>query len=360
MKIAIDCRHINSSGIGVYLKGCLPYFLASEHRFLLICRGTIPGEAQGHDRVEIIETNIRPFSLAEVLRRPKALSEAINACDLYYSPFMNIPRGLRIPLYTTIHDMVFPDLPGLVSSAGLALRMFFYRRAFRHSSRIFTVSEFSKGRIEYYSDNKVPVTVTHSALQPYLLEPPAGTEEPAPAFAQGPYILFVGNIKKNKGLVYLLDALLLAKKEGPIPPLVILGNMGNFRTFDEAVHAKVSLFEPGELHIVGSLSQEELRALFRGAALLVQPSLYEGFGLPPLEALVSGCPALISDIPVFREIYDGLPVQYFTLGNPEELKQKIFAIIEKNERINLTEEETRRYNFEKTARIIMKAWEAHA
>jgi hypothetical protein len=149
MTIAIDCRSINSSGIGVYLKGCLPYFLASSNNFILIGnREKIELFTAGHNNYTIIHCSIKPFSPTELFLFPLHIRNAINKADCFYTPFFNIPMFISVPVFTTIHDIVFPDMPELTSRIGLFIRMFFYRRSAKLSTKIFTVSYFSKERIE--------------------------------------------------------------------------------------------------------------------------------------------------------------------------------------------------------------------
>ena len=137
-------------------------------------------------------------------------------------------------------------------------------------------------------------------------------------------ILFVGNIKKHKGLKTLLDAFEKACGKGLKSKLVIVGNKDNFRT--------------GEEHYESSLT-------------LVQPSLYEGFGIPPLEAMVCGTPAIISDIPVFKEIYSGFPVVFFKTGNSQELCEKLLEIEKNPAKIELGELKEK-YSYKRSATLI--------
>jgi glycosyltransferase involved in cell wall biosynthesis len=92
------------------------------------------------------------------------------------------------------------------------------------------------------------------------------------------------------------------------------------------------------------------------AALLVQPSLYEGFGLPPLEAMVLGTHSLISDIPVFKEIYAGYPVTFFKAGDTKDLKGKMTALLSNKPALSpvLSDELLLKYTFEKTSSVILK------
>jgi glycosyltransferase involved in cell wall biosynthesis len=228
--------------------------------------------------------------------------------------------------------------------------MWFYRRAFNRSKKIFTVSQFSKSRIEHYSSKKIPVIVTHSALQPYLIRKDNAASEKKDC------ILFIGNIKKHKGLSCLLEAFFLARGKGLPHTLIIVGNKDNFRSADtELAGALDSALKRG-IAFTGQISDEQLKTLLCQAALLVQPSLYEGFGLPPLEAMTCGTQALISDIPVFKEIYGGFPVTFFNAGDSEDLSRKLLELLRDKPplRITLDENLANKYTFQKTASIILR------
>jgi glycosyltransferase involved in cell wall biosynthesis len=341
MKIAIDCRCADS-GVGVYLRGCLPYLLESGNDFLLLGNA----EKLRHfekTNVQIAECDIKPFSLKELFFFPRALSKKINRCDIYYSPFFNIPAGIQIRVYTTIHDIIFPDMPQLTSKLGLAARMWFYKRAVRRSRIVFTVSQFSASRILHYFKN-VNVVVTYNAVQRYIYDYDTS------CIQKSKTIVFIGNIKKHKGLPILLDAFFAAKKCGLDYKLIIIGSKENFRTEEN-----LELQSSEEVQFTGYLYDEELTRILAQAALLVQPSLYEGFCYPPLEALTLGTPALISDIPVLREIYEDFPVTYFKAGDAACLKDKLLELLQNKEPsfIKIDDALRTRYDFRKTAKIIL-------
>jgi glycosyltransferase involved in cell wall biosynthesis len=352
MTITIDCRHFDASGIGVYLRECLPRFLETGNGFLLLGdAGKLAHIAAKYRNAEIVDCAARPFSFRELFAFPHEIIKKINKTSLFYSPFFNIPSGIKVPVYTTIHDIIFPDMPELTSRIGLAVRMWFYRRAFRCSRKIFTVSEFSKSRIEFHLGKNVPVVVTHIAIQSYFLV----NDSAAPA-EKKEIILFIGNIKKHKGLSVLLDAFFNARTEGLPHKLVIIGEKNNFRSKDTESLEKLASVDPSVVEFTGFVSDEKLKSLLARAALLVQPSLYEGFGLPPLEAMICGTKALVSDIPVFREIYGDFPVTFFRTADAIDLKDKLMDLLynKQPERLVLPEHLASRYTFEKTASIILK------
>ncbi|MDR2418570.1 MAG: glycosyltransferase family 4 protein [Treponema sp.] len=350
MTITIDCRMLDASGVGVYLRECLPYFLASSRRFVLLGEpARLTALSKNRRDVQVLACAIKPFSIKELFLFPPALLEKINNTDLFYSPYFNIPGGIIVPVYATIHDIIFPDMPELTSRLGLMARMWFYRRAFHRSKKIFTVSQFSRSRIQHYAGAAPPVVVTHIAIQPYLLK------ESAPMNKTNT-ILFIGNIKRHKGLWCLIEAFFQARTEGLTHKLVIVGEKNNFRSADTESLKKLGKADDSSVEFTGFISNEKLKTLLAQAALLVQPSLYEGFGLPPLEAMVSGTAALVSDIPVFREIYADFPVTFFRVGDSADLKEKLLSLLRGRDapRVALTETIRGRYTFEKTASIILR------
>ena len=169
--------------------------------------------------------------------------------------------------------------------------------------------------------------------------------------------MFVGNIKKHKGLKTLITAFTKAIQNGFSKKLFIVGNAENFRTKDTEISSLIESAPKDSIKFTGFLSDKELLSYLKNADLLVQPSLYEGFGIPPLEAMSLGTPALISDIPVFKEIYESFPVTYFKTEDSDDLCIKLINMyknIDNLPRINLTSEQKDKYTYDKTANLILQ------
>ncbi|WP_245523743.1 glycosyltransferase family 4 protein [Treponema brennaborense] len=340
---------IDSGGIGSYISSLLPYFV-NQNECLLIGARTELEQFAARKNVSIVECDIRPFSVCDLFFFPYSIKKRIRTCDVFYSPYCNIPLHLKIPVFSTIHDVVFLDVPGLVSKIGTFLRKVLYLYAVRQSNVIFTVSQFSAERIRFHLNCKKRIVVTYNAVPPWLLE---AAETAVPSDKEN-FFLFVGNIKKHKGLSVLLNAFIQAQQQGVSAKLLIVGNADNFRTKDESVFDKVALAARGSVEFTGKISDLQLKNLYKRARLLVQPSFYEGFGMPPLEALSLGTPAVISDIPVFREIYGDFPVIFFRTGDSDDLAKKLID----SERCSMERTDIPRiYSFERTARIIQRTLE---
>lgn len=348
MKIAIDCRMIGSGGIGSYISALLPYFIENNECLLI---GTKEQISPFSANTESIVCDEKCFSIKETLCFSKEIIKKINSCDVHYSPYCNIPENffhkIKVPIFTTIHDVVFLDVPGLASKSGTFIRKLFYRRAMKKSKGVFTVSEFSASRIKYHLKSKTPVICTYNAL-------PGWFSNAAGEKTEKSGILFVGNIKKHKGLSTLLDAYQKARDKGLNEKLIIVGNKDNFRTGDQETVKKIEECKDGQITFTGKIGSDELSKTYSGAKVLVQPSLYEGFGMPPLEAMNLGTHVILSDIPVFKEIYKDFPVTYFKTEDSDDLAEKLLSIDEISSK---PLEVPQIYSFEKTHSIIQKTLE---
>lgn len=359
MKLAIDCRMLGSGGIGTYLESLLPFFvkdneciLIGDEKKLEQYDGGIFSENRVSPECTVINCGIKTFSLKEMFSFPRSLLYLINSCDVYYTPYCNIPNGIKVPVFSTIHDVVFLDIPSLTSKIGVIARKFFYQRAINRSHSIFTVSAFSAERIKkhLHLGNK-PVVITYNSVPEWFKDDISQPECATDKMTKEDYLLFVGNIKQHKGLHTLLPAFRKVLETKPELKLVIVGNAENFRTGDDTITKEISAFPEGKIVYTGRISNEELRIYYKKARLLVQPSLYEGFGMPPLEALTSGTNVVLSDIPVFKEIYGSYPVHFFETGNVESLTAQILNTIDLPSNVEVPET----YSFEKTYSIIYTA-----
>ena len=354
MRIAIDCRMIGSGGIGSFISELIPHFI-KENECLLIGSHEQCAPFVREQNVLFCFCDIKPFSLKEAFSFPNDILNEINHCNCYFTPYCNIPGGIEIPVFSVIHDVVFLDVKGLTGFVGKFARKMFYQRAINFSNAIFTVSEFSKERILHHLHCKKPLEIVYNSAPAYLHE-----EFDSPV-SNKDQILFVGNIKKHKGLKILLDAFEKASKKSADfkSKLVIVGNAENFRTGDEETVERIQNLEQnpefhGRIEFTGRISNDQLKYLYAESKVLLQPSLYEGFGIPPLEAETVGTRAIISDIPVFKEIYGDFPVTFFKSGDSLDLSEKLLSFSAEP----FTEQEKtlilNKYSYAKSAETILE------
>jgi len=353
---------IGSGGIGTYFLSVLPYLMRNFECLLFGDKNIIEdairdinardakakesdiNNQNGKDFLpyQILSCDVPGFSFKELLFFPNKLLSKINFCQAYYTPYCNIPKGISIPIFSTIHDVVFLDIPKLTSKAGTLIRKCFYQRAINKSSVIFTVSNFSAQRIkEHLKLRNKKIFVTYNAVPEWFSRDYFFDQN----IKSG--IIYVGNIKPHKGLSILIPAFQKALAKGLKTNLFIVGNAENFRTSDNSILSQIKNSE--NIIFTGKISDNELHKLYHSSALLIQPSLYEGFGMPPMEALCCGTNVIISDIPVFKEIYKDFPVTYFKSGDSDDLAQKILEKYDSPTPSVLPDT----YNFEKTSAIII-------
>jgi len=307
-RIGIDVRKAADFGIGRYIVQLVhgltrdasadhTYHLFGGPRALDICRTA----AAGDPRFTLVPQNSRSYSLGEHFSLPLALRRA--CIDLYHSTHYVLPHGpLPGRVVTSVHDLIHLIFPGdLPSRAALVYARHFIKRAAGRSDAVITGSEASRSDILQHCPSTDPRRVT---VIPYGVDQrfrpvstPAEAEADREALQRleitGPYLLFVGNFKPHKNLAGVLDA--FARYQAMAAPTHSLVLVGRDLSFQEGLGRRaVCLPRPQGLITLGHQPDHLLPVLYRGADLFLFPSLYEGFGLPPLEALACGTAVLAS------------------------------------------------------------------
>ena len=221
--------------------------------------------------------------------------------DVFHATNFVLPpsRGARGVL--TIHDLAYLRFPDTVSDATLAYRELVPRgvsRAAMVCTPSWAVAEQVQDAYAVPADR---ISVTPLGVDPVWFDAtPLSRVERAAQGLPPEYLLAVGTLEPRKNLAALLAAYRLLLTDLPeAPPLVLAGGAGWGAALD------LSEFPSGAVVLTGHLPYADLRRLVAGATLLAFPSLDEGFGLPPLEALACGVPVLANDLPVTREVLGG-------------------------------------------------------
>jgi glycosyltransferase involved in cell wall biosynthesis len=234
-----------------------------------------------------------PAVVAEGYGRARAVAMARAAVDprharalgpvdvVHYPLTVPLPR-VRARSAVTLHDVQHLDLPRLFSRTERAYRAVAYDRAAKRADRVIVVSEFVKTRaVAKLGLDPARVVVTPSGLDHDVLSPRDAPRER--------FLLYPAKPWPHKNHALLFEAFALLRRDRPELRLVLTGG-GDYRTLPEGVEAR------------GQLARAELVDLYRRAAALVFPSLYEGFGLPPLEAMACGCPVACSNVAALPEV----------------------------------------------------------
>lgn len=307
MKIAVDCRYLGKSGIGRALEGIINNLDYSRHEIYLIGKESLLKKYQG---AIVVPDETSPFSKKGLLRFNK---KRINKeCDCIIIPNFIIPFGIKIPIHSVMHDLIFLDVKDTVNGkVDYLIKKTLLKRCMKKSKSIACVSAFTKSRCEYYFKKYAKKCyVNYNGLSKDILE----YGKTHKAAEKDNTIVFVGNVKRHKGLHTLLNA--FSKAGDANLKLKIIGEREGFLT-----GLDINENDYPNVEFTGKIDNDMLFSEMQRAKYLVQPSVYEGFGLPPLEALYLGTQPILSGIEVFKEIYGDLPVKFFQ--TEEELTEKI-------------------------------------
>jgi glycosyltransferase involved in cell wall biosynthesis len=309
MKIAIDARKWRDYGIVTYVRNVVRHLaqIDRETTYLLFCNpadeSTLRDLAENF--VPVVDSSAG-YSVREHVSLPLKLRRL--GAELLHSPHYVRPLFCTIPSVVTIHDcihLLFPQY--LPNRMAFRYARYVMGSAIRNSGVVFTVSEASRADILrfYPSTDPAKVHVVPNAIDAELLVDPGEAERERVRERyqiRGRFVLFAGNVKPHKNLERLIRAFARVRcQEGNEDlRLVLIGDdVGRYaslrRTADEAgVRQEVRFF--------GFVPHETLAALYRMATVFAFPSLYEGFGLPPLEAMACGTPVVTSRISSLPEV----------------------------------------------------------
>ena len=331
MRIGIDARKLHDFGIGTYIRNLLRELarLDQSTEFVLLCR------PQDTESIRALGENFRPvieragnYSIAEQLKVPLALRR--EGVTLFHAPHYVLPPLVRCPSVVTIHDcihLMFPQY--LPNRAALAYARVSMAMAARRATRVLTVSESSKTDIiRFFGTDPSKIDVIYNAFdERFGLEP---REEDVVRVREryqlhDEFVLYAGNVKPHKNLERLIDAFHLVRSRGlDHLKLVMIGDdISKYASLRRAVHQH-------QLHkyvrFLGYLPEETLAVMYRLAGVFVFPSLYEGFGLPPLEAMASGTPVVTSNVSSLPEVA-GNAAELVDPYDPESIADGIYRVL---------------------------------
>ncbi|MCX6990528.1 MAG: glycosyltransferase family 1 protein [Chlamydiae bacterium] len=303
--ICVDARMYLASGIGTYLRNILK-LLHQETGFSLkvITSRSVVEHAIEVKQWDCVFAESPIYSIKEQWEIPYKVPK----CDIFWSPHYNIPL---LPVRAKKRIVTIHDVFHLAHMEHLPFHKSLYanivtKRAAKYSDIVVTDSEFSKNEICKYTgigsdkirkillgvdfsaySGKISLDETNAILAKY--NPPEK------------FILFVGNLKSHKNLDRLIEAYKLLVKNTDTPPhFLILGKHFADFPIQERVLQDTTL--RGLVHFYSSVDNKELCWFYSNALVTVLPSLYEGFGFPPLEAMCCGCPTVVSNAASLPEI----------------------------------------------------------
>jgi glycosyltransferase involved in cell wall biosynthesis len=307
VKVAIDARKLHDFGIGTYIRNLLRHLARLDTRteYVLLCqRSDLDTAAQLGPNFRTVLEPSPNYSIREQVHVPWVLRR--ERPDVFHAPHYVLPPLARCPSVVTIHDTIhltFPQyLPNRMAYAYARASMW---SATRRSDCILTVSEASKRDIlHFFNVPPEKVVVVYNAIDERFSQEPRleDVERVRERFQlQQRFVLYVGNIKPHKNLERLIEAFHALRQRGldDLKLLIIGDQISSYPSLRRAVH-RHKLHK--HVRFLGYLADDTLAILYRLASLFVFPSLYEGFGLPPLEAMASGTPVVTSNVSSLPEV----------------------------------------------------------
>jgi glycosyltransferase involved in cell wall biosynthesis len=371
VRVAIDIRRMTEFGVGTYTRNIVRALgrLDFESKYFLLGPpekvaeiGTLPANFQ---TVPLLADNSTIKSFLDYRANLKRLN-----CNLVHIPHLFwLPRNLPCPYVMTVHDLLdhmyrARDQSGLRRS----LHFFLTHRALKGAARIFAVSNFTKSEVEKLFDiDSERIEVVYNAIDERFLRGHASDADrqllAERYLINHPFLLYAGRISPHKNVVRIIEAFSALKaeleKEELFPglKLIIIGD--ELSKHPDLRRTVVRSRMQNDVRFMGFVPIEMLRVFYDAAKIFVFPSLYEGFGLPPLEAMAHGTPVVTSNTSSLPEVVGNAAV----LVNPEN----VFEIMRALHRVLLDQalrdklkvrgyEQAKRFSWDASARQILRVY----
>lgn len=335
MRIGIDARFYNESGVGRYLRNLIGnlIILDKKNEYFIFLLPKDLAQFKAGKNFYAAEANFPWYGFAEQFKFPQLLNKF--KLDLVHFPHFNVPVFYTGKFVVTIHDLIHQHhamkRATTLDPVIFKIKQFGYRRVFKtaviKSQKILVPSNYVKDNLtaEWHL-KKEKITVTHEAVDPGILLTAQSikskkTEEILEKFhIRPPFIFYVGNAHPHKNLEGLIETFKQLKNRYPNLQLVLGGNDHYFwqRIKNEHQHQ--------DIKYTGLVTDEELVVMYRNARCFVLPSYEEGFGIPLLEAMACACPVVSSSNGSLPEIGSDAAV-YFNPYDTSDMSSKIDRVL---------------------------------
>ena len=371
MKIAIDLRRISEFGVGTYTRNIVRALgrLDRANQYFLI------GPPPKVTEIGPLPPNFTTVPLLNSERTLKGYFECRAEvkrldCNLIHIPYLfGTPRNLPCPYVVTVHDVLEHMYHSHDrSSLRRALHLRFTRRVLRRARRILAVSNYTKSEVEkLFAIPASRIEVVHNAIDERFLHGHASAAERQRLaeryLVNYPFLLYAGRISPHKNLVRIIEAFSALKvqleKEDKFADLKLIIIGDELSKHPDLRRTVVRSGVQNEVRFLGFIPIEMLRVFYDAAKIFVFPSLYEGFGLPPLEAMAHGTPVVTSNTTSLPEVVGNAAV----LVNPEN----VFEIMHGLHRVLLDQplreklkqrgyEQVKRFSWDESARRILTVY----
>jgi glycosyltransferase involved in cell wall biosynthesis len=373
--IVIDARRVRDFGIGTYIRSLVHALGAVDHvnRYTLVSgpaeARTLTGLPENFRAATYNQSDHHALNHVAFPVYLRSLSP-----DLVHIPLNRVPLLMIRPYVVTVHDLssLLFEFPG--SATKVKLRRYLYRRGLLRASRVIAVSETTKRDLH----NLLGIPSSHirrvyEAPDPGFLSPDSAPDEETKQRIleryqiNYPFLLYAGNIRPHKNVPRLVEAFAVVRDQLSTHPvykdlrLIIIGD--TISQYPAVRQAVIKSRAEAVVRFLGFVPFDTLRCFYEAAAAFVFVSRYEGFGLPPLEAMACGTPVVASNVSSLPEVVGEAAVQV----NPENVFEIARGIQEalldeelRGQLIRCGRERARRFSWDRTAREVLEIYRESA
>ncbi|MFH0753605.1 MAG: glycosyltransferase family 1 protein [Candidatus Omnitrophota bacterium] len=365
MRIGIDARILTGAptGIGNYLQHILHALSLIDHENDYVLYTHVPSQVTfNNPRWQKHEGAHRWGPQTCWMMSTGALQVYRDKIDLFWAPWPMVPFYLPCKIALTVCDLVWEHYPQAVHPAQMLMHKLLTSPSINRADIIFSISEASLNDVRRFYPNKTNLHLTYCSVNPVYAPCPKAAARAYLAQKFGlvrPFLLDVATIEPKKNLPLLFKAFKKLKMDhGLEHQLVIAGGKG----WLQAPIYKTLMdmdFRKDDVIFLGYVENNDLKMLYNAADVFAFPSLWEGFGIPPLEAMHCGCPVIVSNIPALSEVVGdaGLKVDP---SDADALAMNIKRIIDsaslRDELILKGLKRCQDFSWEKSARTVLDAF----
>jgi len=368
MKIAVYANEITrqgESGVKTYSLEIINHLLQTDDKneYILYCKKDIEDKVVVQKAKMVVAGRKKHLWAFTVFAKlVKAERPDVVFMPVQTFPFLIRPKG-KLKIVITVHDVAFLFFPQYFTFVRRQILQFHTKRAVKFADRVIVPSEATKNDlVRAYGVNPKKIKVIYHGASKNLLKM-ADKNDPRVIGLSGknPYVLYVGSVQPRKNIVRLVQAFDMLKSSGKFNEhkLIICGGKGWL--YEKIYQQMCGSAYSEDIILVGDANNDLLASLYTSATLLVMPSLYEGFGLPVVEAMSFGLPVVCADNSSLSEIADGAAL-LVDAYSPEDIFRKVERILEDgNLRLELSRKGLARakdFNWEKTAEETLEVIES--
>ena len=331
MKVGFDAKRafLNSSGLGNYSRNTLnalrDYF--PDHQYVLFTPGINEELFTNYNEFDVISPDSSVSKIFKSLWRSFSVSRQLknHELDVFHGLSNELPEGIHktdVPAIVTIHDLIFMEFPQFYKSIDRKIYYAKVKYACGAAKKIIAISTQTKDDlIKYFKVDPAKIEVVFQSVSPVFFEPKETGDLFKKYELKKDYILSVGTIEPRKNPMAVLKAV----KEKKLDVQVVFVGKPTDYSFELLKFVSDNKMDE-QVKLLSNIPRKELAGLYRNAQLSVYLSIYEGFGLPVIEAMASGCPVITSNVSCLPETAGDAAI-LCSPSNEEELGKQIRDIL---------------------------------